>query len=316
MSDIDHDELALREHESSDGLRAEHFHDSAAHAVRHRPAFVEQFVGVVRGGSCSSGGGNDYADARYFVTRAVPAHGMSASSLLSTDNETLPGVGGCLTATNIAEIANGTHLLSVGTVVQVFALWVRGTPGARVWVFNQPPMGAVVVKIMGAAAGAGEYNGRVMSGAASAGAGAALVMPAGMSSPVSDNALVLNVEEDGISGHRLKAGSYAVGVVRGSTGESPRRWIVFVRGGLGRGDSPTVIGGTSEGSESADTSSWSRDVDGTPVDVYGVSRMVYNEAGDKTIYQFVRKFSFDARGLLVGVGGESRVTIDVTEACP
>jgi hypothetical protein len=141
-------------------------------------------------------------------------------------------------------------------------------------------------------------------------------MPAGMSLPGSDDALVLNVEEDGVSGHRLKAGTYAVGVVRGRTNEAPPRWIVFVRGGVGRVDSPTVIGGTSEGSESADSSTWARDVDGTPVDVYGVSRMVYNEAGDKTLYQFVRKFSFDARGLLVGVGGESRVTIDVTEACP
>ncbi|MDB5353594.1 MAG: hypothetical protein JWN24_47 [Phycisphaerales bacterium] len=316
MSDIDHDDLAAREHEGSDVLRAGHFHDSPEHVVRHRPAFVEQFVGVVRGGSCSMGGGNDYSDARYFISRSVPQHGMVANNLLETENETLPGVAGCLTATNIAELANGTHLLAAGAVVQVFALRTRATPGAKVFVFNQPPVAAVVVKITGPAGGAGEYNGRVLGGAASAAPGAALGMPAGMTSPGGDNALVLNVEEDGITGHRLKSGSYAVGVVRGSTAETPPRSIVFIRGGVGRVDSPTVIGGASEGSESADASSWSRDTNGTPVDIYMVSRTVYNEAGDRTLYQFVRKLSFDARGLLVGVGGESRVTIDVTEACP
>ena len=49
--------------------------------------------------------------------------------------------------------------------------------------------------------------------------------------------------------------------------------------------------------------------------LYVVSRIVYNEAGDKSLYSFVRPLTFDARGLLVSAGAETRVTVDVTESC-
>ena len=240
----------------------------------------------------------------------------SGTNLLSANVDTLPGLQQTITATNLAELAGGTHLLAAGMVVQVFVLYTRESPGAKVYVFNQPPMQAVVVLISAAATGAGEYSGKIVGGAADASGATDLAMPAGMSVPASDNALVLNVEEDGESGHRLRNGSYVVGVVRGTTTDSPPRAIVIVRGGIGRTDSPATLGSTSDASESAESTTWSKATDGTPLNVYVVSRVVYNPAGDQALYSFVRMLSFDARGLLVSVGAETRVTVDATESCP
>jgi hypothetical protein len=306
------DDPALGVPESADAADASD--DPGAPALRARPALVEQFVGIIRSAPCSGNSG-DYSDARYYIDRATPRLALGNSDLLSADKDALPGVKECLTATNLAELAEGTHQLASGTLVQVFSLYVRGKNGTKLHVFNQPIRVGVVVQITGAASGAGEYNGRILTGTSSASPSSALSMPAGLSIPGSDDALVLNLEEDGASGHRLASGTYAVGVVRGTTSESPPRKIVFVEGGVGRTDSPTTLGGASEGSESADSSTWARG-GGTPLVLYVVSRTVYNEAGDKTLYSFVRPLTFDARGVLVSVGAETRVTVDVTEACP
>ncbi len=42
----------------------------------------------------------------------------------------------------------------------------------------------------------------------------------------------------------------------------------------------------------------------------------YNAAGSKTLYAFVRDFTYDSYARLVGVSAERRVSVDVTEACP
>lgn len=284
------------------------------HAVRHRPPFAEQFLGTI--GSSGSGGAVDYADARYYVIRAAPARQMSGAALLATAAEAVPGAAQTITATNLAELAGGTHLLSAGTLVQVFALYTRGDPATKVYVFNQTPGAQVIVKIVDAAAGAGEYDGQILGGAASASPSGGVVMPEGMSTPASGAALVLNLEEDGLAGHRLKSGAYAVGVAAGMTGGSPPRAIVFVRGALGAIAGAATLGGATNVSETSDSSSWSRDTNGTPVDVYVVSRTVYNPVGDQTLYQFFRMLSYDARGQLIAVSGETRGVVDATEACP
>jgi hypothetical protein len=280
--------------------------------VRGWPGKVEQFAGLVRGGPAS--GGADYSDARYFVDRAAAQ--APGNYPLSARIDMLPGLRQMVTATNLAELPGGTHLLAAGTLVQVFVLYARESPGAKVYVFNQPPAQTVVVQISAAAAGAGEYSGKVIGGAAMASGATDLSMPAGMVIPASDNALILNVEEDGEPGHRLKNGSYALGVVRGMTADSPPRAIVVVSGGIGRTDSPTTLGRTSDASESAESTTWAKATDGSPVNLYVVSRVVYNPAGDQALYSFLRMMSFDARGVLVSVGAETRVTVDATEACP
>jgi hypothetical protein len=286
------------------------FDGSAIRAWRTFAGRVEQFTAVIR--SVSTG---DYQDARYFVNRVVPGPGSTARAILSTQAESIPGLDDELTATNLAELTGGTHLLPAGTIVQVFAFEARTRPAVKVYVFDLAPVLAVVVKIT-SNAGSGEYNGRILAGASNATPGAALTMPAGMLLPGADDALVLNAEEDGETGHRLAAGAYSVGVVRGQTSESPPRRIVVIRGAAGRIDSPTTIGSSSDSSESADSATWSRATDGTPVDVWVISRVVYNPTGDQTLYSFARMLSFDARGTLVGISAETQITVDVTEACP
>jgi hypothetical protein len=284
-----------------------------APAIRPRPAFVEQFMATVRTSPCTTAVVSDYTDARYFLDRATAT--ISSGEIVAVTYQT-PGIGQCITATNLAEVAAGTHLLGEGTVVQVSALIVRGVPDQKVYVFNCLPAISVVVKITGNASGAGEYSGRILGGVSTAMASAPLVMPAGMTVPATNNALVLNSEEDSLSGFRLAIGSYATGIVVGKTADSPPWQIVVVRGALGATASPTTIGAAAEGSESADTASWSRATSATPVNLYCVSRVVYNASGDQTLYQFMRELSFDARGQLLAVSAEMRVTVDVTESCP
>ena len=271
-----------------------------------RPAQVEQFPAIVRASPCNTGG-REYTDARYYLDRAVAQVGLAATDTFDANNEQTPGIKQCLTATNLAELDAGTHLVAPGTIVQVLALPSRDRAGAKQYVFNHPPSTAVVVQITGAAGGGGKYDGNLVTGTSTATSSGNLAMPEGMQ--VGDAVLILNPAEDGLSTHTLRAGTFhnakivAPGVVQ----------IDCVP--TGNTASPTTLGGTSEGSETADTSHWSRSTDGTPLDLYVVTRMVYNESGDQTLYQFVRKLSFDACGLLIAVSAEARVTIDATEAC-
>src|SRR5207302_4614336 len=110
-------------------------------AIRPRPAFVEQFIGIVRAAPCSSASGADYPDARYYLDRAAT---KTTSGSLSTETENIPGLRQCLTAVNLAELADGTHLLPAGTLVQVFALFARAAGGRKVYVFHHPPPREVV----------------------------------------------------------------------------------------------------------------------------------------------------------------------------
>lgn len=270
-----------------------------------RPALVEQFPAIIRASPCDTGGG-DYADARYYLDRAAARVGLGPSDAFDADSEKTPGIKQCLTATNLAEARAGTHLLAAGTIVQVLAMPSRDRAGAKQYVFNQPPL-SVVVKISGPGGGGGKYGGNLVTGASTAASSGDLAMPEGME--IGDAVLILNPAEDGLGTHVLAAGTFhngkllAAGVVQIDCMPT------------GNTASPATLGGTSEGSETADATHWTRATDGTPLDLYVVCRMVYNESGDQTLYQFVRKLSFDACGLLVAVSGETRVTIDATEAC-
>ena len=186
---------------------------------RSRPAFAEQFLGVIRGGPCTSSSSPNYTDGRYYIDRATPG-AVGGTQMVSATADTIPGIRQCLVATNLAEVNGNTHLLPAGTLVQVVGFYSRSSPPAKLYVFNAPPIATVVVKLTGAATGAGEYNGRILGGQGSASPAVALTMPAGMTVAASDNALVLNTEEDSISGHRLKANTFALGCVVGMTSET------------------------------------------------------------------------------------------------
>jgi hypothetical protein len=272
-----------------------------------RPAHVEQFAATVRTSPCYSGGGSDYTDARYFLDRAVAQAGLEASDEFAGQAEQTPGIRQCFTATNLAELAAGTHLVPAGTLVQVLGIPSRERGGAKHYVFSHTPPISLIVTITGAASGGGKYTGSIVGGTSTATSAGNLAMPEGMQ--VGAAVLILNPAEDGLSTHTLRAGTFHNATLVGP-GVAQIDCVP-----TGNTASPTTLGGTSEGSESADTSHWTRSTDGSPLDLYVVTRMVYNESGDQTLYQFVRKLSFDACGLLTAVSSEARVTIDATEPC-
>lgn len=99
------------------------------------------------------------------------------------------------------------------------------------------------------------------------------------------------------------------------TGASKLAVIQYPVVPVGVTTSPTTLGSSSEGSETADTTSWTRSSSGAPLDIWMESRTVYDHASGKTLYGFARKFSYDSLGLLIAVSGETRYTIDVAESC-
>ena len=272
--------------------------------ARDWPALVEQFAGIVRSGPCGGGSGGDYADARYYVDRAAPKEGSPASAVLSAAVDPFPGVAQCLTATNLAELGAGSHLIAPGTVVQVFALGTRG--GGKVYVFNQSPAAGVVVQVTSAASGGGKYSGQILGGTSAAVASGNLAMPEGLGS--SGAALILNEEEDGLSGHRLDVPCYAVGQIVGQSGGQA---IVMIRGALGATAGATSLAGSGVG---ADSGSWSRATSATPVTVSLQTRTVWDSSGG-VLYGYSRNLQFDARGQLAGVSSETQYVIDTPTAC-
>jgi hypothetical protein len=282
--------------------------DPGLPAPRPRPAIVEQFIGTVRSHPCT-GSSADYTDARYSIDRAAPKAASSISSALSAQSESIAGLKQCLTATNLAELSTGSHLLSPGTLVHVFALYSRGRGGGRVYVFNHPAVDGAVVQITGNETGAGEYAGQILAGSSSASPGSNLSMPAGLSP--SAGALVINTEETGVSGHRLSAGAYAVGVIRGMTSETTPRSIVVIRGAMGRLDSPKGLGG---GGVTPNTTPWSRASDAMPLSLTVVTAVAW-DSGAAALLANSRTLIFDARGLLSSVSAESQSTINSTTAC-
>jgi hypothetical protein len=281
---------------------------------RARPAFAEQFLGVIRTSPCGNSSATSYTDARYSIDRASPGD-LGETDLVSAAADVIPGIRQCITATNLAEVAGNTHLLQPGTLVQVVGFYSRSSPPAKLYVFNAPPTPTVVVKLSGTAAGAGEYDGRILGGASSASPAGALTMPAGMTVPATDNALVLNTEEDGISGHRLQINSFAIGCVVGMTAEPQPRCIVMVRGGLGATASPSTLGDGTGGSLAADSSNWAKSSSGTPLNLWVQTRTFWDTSGN-VLYAYLRQLSLDARGLLIAVSGETQVAVDTTESCP
>lgn len=70
-----------------------------------------------------------------------------------------------------------------------------------------------------------------------------------------------------------------------------------------------TIGAAAEGSETAATNTWTAGGANGLAEWY-VSRVVYNHAGNKILYAFLRKRTYDNFGRLYSVGGETRVIVD------
>src|SRR4051812_48101925 len=76
---------------------------------RGKPAFVEHFTAVVRSSPCASNQTADYTDARYYLDRAAPDPDAGSTELLDPKVDEIPGIEQCLTATNLPELAVGSH---------------------------------------------------------------------------------------------------------------------------------------------------------------------------------------------------------------
>src|SRR5665213_538107 len=164
MSDLLHSPQIPESREDSHSLAPHAYDGWLSHAIRHRPEFVEQFVGIILNAPCANAGAGDYADARYYVQRGVPVRSMGAGDVLSAQAEAIPGVAQCVTATNLAELADQTHLLIAGSLVQVFALHTRGSPGAKVHVSHGRRVHAARGTNTGPAGRAGDFEHRVITG--------------------------------------------------------------------------------------------------------------------------------------------------------
>lgn len=75
---------------------------------------------------------------------------------------------------------------------------------------------------------------------------------------------------------------------------------------------PATIGDTDEGSEAADTTTWAASA-GAGVQLHFMTRVAYYDAGNETLYGYVRTAKFDKFGRLASISAETRVTIDVPE---
>ena len=111
------------------------------------------------------------------------------------------------------------------------------------------------------------------------------------------------------------AGNARIIYKESGTGASKLAVIQYPVVPVGVTTSPTTLGGSSEGSESASSDSWTRSSSGAPLDVWQVCRVVYNHSGDKKLYSMVRKFSYDSLGLLIAVSAETRIEVDAAESC-
>lgn len=97
------------------------------------------------------------------------------------------------------------------------------------------------------------------------------------------------------------------------TGNEEVTWVELVGGVI---SSPTTIGDTIEGSESADSTTHSALANNTPLTENDESRVVYNESGDKKLYAFDRQKQYNSRGLRYATTAETRIIIDAASACP
>jgi len=80
-------------------------------------------------------------------------------------------------------------------------------------------------------------------------------------------------------------------------------------------DPYTTIGDTTEGSEAAESTTWTYgDVDGEGkkkgLRLYIQTRQAYFHAGDHKWYAYVRLLKFSSKGLLYSVSGETRIEVE------
>jgi len=88
-------------------------------------------------------------------------------------------------------------------------------------------------------------------------------------------------------------------------------WVAAVSEPEDPGAAVVTIGSAAEGAEAAETTTWT--YAGTNgLKLYAMTRVAYYDAGDETVYGYVRLLTFDKYGRLYSIGAETRISIDVT----
>jgi hypothetical protein len=184
-------------------------------------AVGEVFLGVIA--TAGPNGESDFAGAQYWVRRQWPDRSLTTGEALRVEDEPTPGIFDTVPATNLCEMlpdqtATGTHLLRPGLVVLVACIEMQKAEPTRQYVIGVPP-GVVIVQIGSPHSTAGEYDGTVMTGAATG------MPPAGLSGGPA--CVVEHLAENG--GQMLETGAYHSAVVIGA--ESDGTPIVAVDAG-------------------------------------------------------------------------------------
>jgi len=333
---------SLRDWKPGDNIRTNDHHQQDPEAIRELQQlfrggqFVQWGAGLEGGlGKIMSEGPAaeaDYTDARYWIEREImQATVFRALPTLSedvTDAEMdvggLPGEPSVVTATNIAELAAGTHELAVGEYVWWWIVWARGDPSTRHYIFVRSvgDTGGIYLKLTSEEATEGHYGAKSFA----LDPGYTPLDPAG-SPPVIDGTFaasedVYAIDTSGYDGGwQLTLNDIVQGTQVGTTNETPARKVVVFDGARGRFDGSS--GGLVPGI--AATDNWSRGAgtnDVTPtagaVDISVLCVPPTYDAATNRITFKTRVLSFDAAGKLYAVGttdddGSEVIILDLSD---
>lgn len=229
-----------------------------------------------------------------------PQFGWQKGDALTAENLNTKGVGQQIT------VGPGLTMIRAGNCITIALS--QGNSSSSM---------SATVKISSAVSGqVGRYYGKVLSTAPNGSATGALAEANLGSVPSADDAVIWHVPEIKLASakHMLVADAHYEGRYVGTNSDG-KKIILISAMPIGETASPTTLGAASEGSEAADSSTWSRTTNGTPLQIYIQTRTAYYDAGDEKLYGYFRLFTYDACGLLISVGAETRVEVDVPEAC-
>lgn len=136
------------------------------------------------------------------------------------------------TLIRFADVSGGQSGYLVPSSSGVSVLWREAGTGTK-WAVVRLGGGSdssVLVKITGTASGGGKYLGRILTGAPTTEEADNLAMPEGMTVPDADNAVIVNLAENGASTHTLATNSFHLGNVVGSVDHSETPYALVVVG--------------------------------------------------------------------------------------
>ncbi len=158
----------------------------------------------------------------------------------------------------------------------------------------------------------GRYNAKIYKVKVSTTATGALTEANVGTLPDADNAIIWHIPEITLASakHLLKAGASYIGRKAGKTSTGK---TIILAGALPIGETASASTVSPSGT-TAETTTWSRITNGTPLTIALATRAYYDTSGHH-LYHFTRTFSFDAAGLLISMSAETRVTTDDATSC-